>query len=107
MMEMYTKILDNFEQIDVIYLDLCKVFDTVPHERLMCKLAYMESKIEVLEWIHDLQCVVINGTSSKWRTVKSRVTQGCLFGSKGNAGQQIKQVTSWSHTCIIYISTEK
>ena len=38
-MDMGTKALDNSLSIDTIYLDFMKAFDTVPHIRLIHKLA--------------------------------------------------------------------
>ena len=33
-----TKVLDNGGEVDMVYMDFRKVFDSVPHERLMAKL---------------------------------------------------------------------
>ena len=38
-MEDFTPLIDNGYSVDVVYLDLKKAFDTVPHQRLMCKRA--------------------------------------------------------------------
>ena len=38
-MDLWTKALDNSLSIDTIYLDFMKAFDTVPHRRLVHKLA--------------------------------------------------------------------
>lgn len=42
----WTKIVDEGNQVDVIYLDLKKVFDKVPHKRLIKSCEPMELKDE-------------------------------------------------------------
>ena len=41
-MEDFTQLIDNGYPVDVVYLDFKKSVDTVPHQRLMCKLPLME-----------------------------------------------------------------
>ena len=67
----WTKILDKGNPIDAIYLDFAKCFDSVPHQRLLCKLEQYGISGNVLGWIRDFltnrkQQVVINGTASGW-----------------------------------------
>jgi len=52
MSESWTIILDASFRIDVIYLDYCKAFGTVPHSRLLTKLQGYGISGQVLKWIH-------------------------------------------------------
>jgi len=69
----------------VIYLDFAKAFDTVPHERLLIKLASYGVQGSVLQWIkHFLigrrQRVGVAGSFSTWADVISGVPQGSVLG---------------------------
>ena len=39
--------------VDVVYLGLCKVFDCVPHRRLLSKLQSYGIAGKLLDWIED------------------------------------------------------
>ena len=47
-MEDISEALDNWEEIDVIYLDFCKVFDKVPHLHLLKKIRHMVFKTKYM-----------------------------------------------------------
>ena len=67
--------------VDVIYLDFSKAFDTVPHQRLLLKLENYGVRGSILEWIrsflsHRQQQVEVSARMN----VLSGVPQGSVLG---------------------------
>lgn len=81
----WSKSRSNNKPTDVVFLDFCKAFDSVPHERLLYKLSQHGIGGALLEWFRNFltnrrQRVVVRGTYSGWSNVKSGVPQGTILG---------------------------
>ena len=52
-MEHRTKSSDGGNDVDIVYLDFCKVFDCVPHQCVLFKLKAYGISGNILNWIID------------------------------------------------------
>ena len=83
----WSKSRNNNKPTDVVFLDFCKAFDSVPHGRLLYKLEqYGLIGGALLEWFRNFltnrrQRVAVGGIIySEWTNVKSGVPQGTILG---------------------------
>ena len=83
-MDTWTEILDRGGEIDVLFLEFMKAFDTVPHRRLLNKMRSYGIEGQILEWTEAFlkdrkQRVAVNGFFSTWMDVLSGIPQGSVF----------------------------
>ena len=76
---------DKGLQTNIAILDFSKVFDTVPHEELLCKLESYGIKGSIHKWLRSYLTerhmqVVVEGKTSTKMTVDSGVPQGTVLG---------------------------
>ena len=77
--------MDKRNYADSIYVDFCKAFNTVPHQRLLCKLKAAGINGNLYKWIrsylmHRTEKVCIQGKTSKDYAMTSGVPQGSVLG---------------------------
>jgi len=75
-----TSELASGRPVDLVYLDFSKAFDTVPHKRLLLKLAAYGIDDQLCAWVRDFlsnrkQRVVMGEFESDWMDVTSGVPQ--------------------------------
>jgi hypothetical protein len=83
--ENWTAALDQGHNVDVVYLDYQKAFDTVPFKRLLVKLKSYGISGKMSDWISGFLTdrrmqVSVRGSSSEWCNVSSGVPQGSVLG---------------------------
>ena len=84
-LNVWTEALSHHLPVDVIYLDLEKAFDKVPHHRLILQLQRYGIKGDILTWIESFlsnrkQLVKVGDQQSQESNVISGVPQGSVLG---------------------------
>nr|VZI39869.1 unnamed protein product [Spirometra erinaceieuropaei] len=84
-LEIWTRALEEGFEVDVVYIDFRKAFDTVPHQRLLHKLSAIGIQGDLLNWMGAFlvgrkQSVCIGDDMSEWVSVASGVPQGSVLG---------------------------
>ena len=102
--------LDAGLGVDVIYLDLRKAFDTVPHQRLCRKMEQLGVKGSLLTWIGGFlsgrtQKVMVDGAGSPQASVRSGVPQGSVLGPLLFTCY-INDITDGIENCIILFADD-
>ena len=82
---MINKLLDQYVQTDVLFLDFAKAFDSVDHTILLKKLRSYGISGNMYNWFTDYlrgctQRVVVDGATSEWSQVTCGVPQGSILG---------------------------
>ena len=72
-------------EMDVVYMDFRKAFDSVPHNKLLIKLQSIGIHGRLFSWFQYYltsrrQCVRVGGSHSRFRDVVSGVPQGSILG---------------------------
>ena len=80
------KALDAGRNMDVVYLDIAKAYDTVPHQKLLNILAEVGIPVRLLNWITAFlterkQYVAVNGATSHMHDLISGVPQGSVLSN--------------------------
>ena len=81
----WTEAMEQGSDIDCIYLDFSKAFDSVPHQRLLMKLRKFGISEKNLSWTRAFllgreQLVTVNGELSRVAAVLSGIPQGSVLG---------------------------
>ena len=77
--------VDNGNEVDAVYLDFRKAFDSVPHKRLIAKIESYGIGEPLIGWIRSFLCnreqfVKIGNVVSRSIKVRSGVPQGSILG---------------------------
>ena len=77
--------LDKRNKVDIIYLDFCKAFDSVPHKELLYKLWRIGITGDLWLWFKNYlsdrsHYVSFNNVASSTEAVLSGVPQGSILG---------------------------
>lgn len=81
----FGQVINNRGQVDVLFLDLSKAFDRVPHNKLLLKLNHILQSHKLVKWLTSYlegreQYVSFKGYESNSVPVDSGVPQGSVLG---------------------------
>ena len=79
----WTSILDTSTAVDIVFLDLHKAFDFVPHKQLLMKLSAYGIQGKIATWLSKFlggRLIVLNQATSEWTPFISGVPQGSVLG---------------------------
>ena len=71
--------------VDIMYIDLEKAFDSVPHAKLLYKLRKVGVGGIILKWLASFltqreHCVRVNDAQTPYEVVESGIAQGTILG---------------------------
>ena len=84
-LDLITKGLADGLDVDVLFMDFAKAFDSVANLRLLVKLEALGIRCKTLNWCkgflsNRFQRVVLGEQVSEWKSVLSGVPQGSVLG---------------------------
>ena len=102
--------INNRNEVDVIYMDFKKAFDSVSHNSLLSKLQALGISGRLWFWLETylkthIRCVRIGGNLSNLRKVLSGVPQGSILGPLlfgifiNNLPLSVDHSTPYLHVC--------
>ncbi|KAK4828449.1 hypothetical protein QYF61_026674 [Mycteria americana] len=82
---MVTRLVDEGKAVDVVFLDLSKAFDAVPHSILLDRFSSCGMSRYTVRWVKKwlngrAQRVAVNGATAGWQPVTGSVPQGSILG---------------------------
>ncbi len=77
----WTEILDNGDQVDVLYMDFMKAFDQVPHKHLINKLYSYGIRSNMTFCLREHILLLSMAVFSDWAPVLSGIPQRGVLGS--------------------------